>query len=81
MGITDGVKGMRVGDLPRKRGANVKRADDIPRDVAWFKDPKFMTTIRAVRMHLCAGANSPCEKCDVMCGYGKRYLQLQAGEK
>lgn len=82
MGVTSGIKGMRVGDLPRKRGAHVPKGDDVPRDVTWFKDPKFMHTLRAVRMHLCEGANSPCQKCEVQCGYGKRYLQLKAaGEK
>lgn len=31
------------------------------------------------REYLCKGA--PCEGCEVMCGYGKRYMELTGGNK
>lgn len=31
------------------------------------------------REYLCGGA--PCEGCEVMCGYGRRYLELTGGNK
>ena len=30
-------------------------------------------------LYLCGGA--PCEGCEVMCGYGRRYLELTGGNK
>lgn len=46
--------------------------------------PEDMTWKGLVKNGLCMGLNSPCVKgeCDVMCGYGKRYLKekdLHAG--
>lgn len=67
-----GVK-RSVGATPMNRLYHTPR-DQIKQ---YMKDPEAMK-LREIKGHLYSGVK--CEECDVLCGYGKRYLQLKEGE-
>ena len=78
MGIINGIRGMRTCDVPvpEPRGKGYKKK----RDVDAFKDPQDLKTVRALKVHLCDQLHSDCAHCEIMCGYGRRYLEL-TGQK
>ena len=73
VGITGGVKGWRTADLTQhhktEKGTGKRTVDA-------FKDPDLCRNMRQISMHLCDRLKSDCAHCEIMCGYGRRYLQL-----
>ena len=68
---------MNVVTMPNM-GVPVKEArEDGGRAPGFMPDVEKMS-LRGLKKHICPGA--PCATCDVMCGYGRRYLELVGGK-
>lgn len=71
--ITEGVKGLRPAEAARRETPRGKgKLEGIA-----FSDPKNMKSLRSIKQYLCQGLKSPCRNCEVMCGYGRRWLEIQ----
>lgn len=75
--VTDGLVGWSTASLTRHRK---NERGTGKRTVDAFHAPEDYKTLRALKMQLCMGANSPCETCEVQCGYGRRCVELRAKE-
>lgn len=75
--ITSGVKGWQLAGLvqhPANATGYGRRTVDA------FHDPEDFKTLKKLSVHLCEGMNSPCETCEILCGYGRRCLELRKKE-
>ena len=73
MDIMRGVKGWTTAKAPMREPTRGKeKAEGIA-----FTDPRILKTKRSIKEHLCEGLKSPCKNCEIQCGYGRRWMEMQ----